>query len=157
MTITRKLLAPLVLLTIVGFAPRSLAHMVESNYILTDQLEFTSNFSTGEPFQNAPVKVYAPNNPDQPWLETTTDVEGKFAFKPDPKIPGNWEVQIGEGGHFDSYTVPVAATGVELDQIVDAGNQDMHFAESPHLLAGAALIMAGGLGVAYLTRRRPQS
>ncbi|WP_448573054.1 carboxypeptidase regulatory-like domain-containing protein [Trichothermofontia sp.] len=154
MTITRKLLAPLVLLTIVSFPLRSLAHMVESNYILTDQLEFTSTFSTGEPFQDAPVKVYAPNNPDQPWLETKTDANGKFAFKPDPKLPGNWEVQIGEGGHFDSYTVPVAAMGVELDQIVEAGKQDVHYAESPLLLAGATLMVAGGLGTAYLTRRR---
>lgn len=158
MSITRNLLAPLVLLTIVGFPLRSLAHMVESNYILTDQLEFTSTFSTGEPFQDAPVKVYAPNDPDKPWLETKTDANGKFAFKPDPTIPGNWEVQIGTGGHFDSYTVPVAAKGVELDQIVEAGNQDVHYAASPLLLAGAALIVGGGIGTAYLTRRRsPQA
>lgn len=154
MTIPRKLLAPLVLLAIVGLAPRSLAHMVESNYILTDQLEFTSTFSTGEPFASAPVKVYAPNNREKPWLEAKTDANGKFAFKPDPNIPGNWEVQIGEGGHFDSYTVPVAAQGVQLDQIVDAGRQDLHYASSPLLLAGTALVVVGSIGTAYVTRRR---
>ncbi len=157
MTITHKLLAPLVLLAIVGLSPRSLAHMVESNYILTDQLEFTSTFSTGEPFASAPVKVYAPNDPDKPWLEAKTDANGKFAFKPDPKIPGNWEVQIGQGGHFDSYTVPVAAQGVELDKIVDAGKQDLHYAGSPLLLASTALAIVGGIGTAYVTRRRPSA
>ncbi|WP_448560829.1 carboxypeptidase regulatory-like domain-containing protein [Trichothermofontia sp.] len=154
MAITHKLLVPLVLVTIVGLAPRSLAHMVESNYILTDQLEFTSTFSTGEAFADAPVKVYAPNDPEKPWLETKTDANGKFAFKPDPTLPGNWEVQIGEGGHFDSYIVPVASQGVQLDQIVDTGHRDVHYAASPLLLAGATLGVASGIGTAYLMRRR---
>lgn len=149
----RLLVALVACLALLGFPAQAWAHQVETFYFLDDQLEFQSLFSTGEAFAGATVSIYAPNNPDEPWMTTTTDDEGRFAFLPDANIPGNWEVAIEEEGHADYWTVPVGAQGVVFDGIVLESTADLHYASSL-AIAPVALALGAGAGWTALRKRR---
>ncbi|PSN18807.1 hypothetical protein C7271_10565 [filamentous cyanobacterium CCP5] len=141
------------LIVLLGFPASASAHMVETNYVMNDLLEFQSAFSTGEPLQQATVTIYAPNDSEEPWMELTTDDEGRFAFLPDPAIPGDWDVYIRLGTHEDIWTIPVnPGTGVDFDHIVDGsqGHPTIAHWPSPH---GAGMIVALGVAGVVLTTR----
>ncbi len=148
----KQLLLPLALLTALAVPGRAIAHSVETNYLQIDQMmEFETVFSSGEPLQSASVKVYAPGNPDEPWLEGQTDENGKFAFEPDSSIPGDWEVFIKEKGHADILTVPVTESGVDAEKISEAPGVHMHYLAGP--LAFFGMVIGGG----FAWSRRRQS
>ncbi len=128
----KRLLFALVLcLALIGFPTQAWAHQVETFFTLGDQLEFQSMFSTGEPFAGAEVTIYAPNDPNQPWLATSTDSQGRFTFVPDESIPGDWEIAIedsdGDQSHADYWTVPVGDKGIIYDGIVLDATEDQHY------------------------------
>lgn len=155
----RPALSALALLTAVALpiaiAPKALAHAVETDYLLTGEslLEFQSRYSTGEPMQGATVEIYAPNNPEEPWIQLTTDEEGRFAFTPDDSIQGDWEVVIKQEGHGDIWTVPVGETGIDLQNISLDTAKDVHYAASPLMMVGAGAIAIAAAGLAL--RREP--
>jgi nickel transport protein len=96
------------------------AHAIQTNYQLKlEGLEIRASYGDGEAFPDAAVTVYSPANPDEPILLGRTDAEGKFNFRPDPAVQGDWEVEIGEenDGHWDAIVVPVRAEGIDLDAI----------------------------------------
>lgn len=148
-----KVLMPLILLAVLGLPARVLAHAMETNYVLEDanKVQFTAVFSTGEPHKNAKVKIYAPNNLSEPVLETQTDENGQFTLETDQKIPGEWEVSIGESGHQDILTVPVTPKGVNLNDISEV---PVH--QSPQIPL-VAIVLSGGMGSAVLATRRLRS
>ncbi|NET36506.1 MAG: DUF4198 domain-containing protein [Cyanothece sp. SIO1E1] len=142
-----RLLMPLMLLTLLGLPTKALAHAVETNYLLGgNKLEFQSGFRTGEALAGATVKVYAPNNSTEPWMEGVTDEEGRFSFIPDASLQGDWKIKIGQGGHSDIWTVPVGADGIEADYISEGPKDDIHYAAPPLFLVGATAVV-GGIGV----------
>jgi nickel transport protein len=49
--------------------------------------------------QDAQVNVFAPDDPQTPWMNGNTDQNGRFIFSPDPTIPGTWDVQVRQAGH----------------------------------------------------------
>jgi nickel transport protein len=147
----RVLVAVVLGLVLFGFPAQALAHQVETFYFVKDELEFQSTFSTGEPFVGATVEIYAPNNPDEPWLTLTTDEEGRFSFLPDESIQGDWEVSIEQDGHADYWTVPVGEKGIEYDNIVMESNQDLHYASFDKGLVPLALALVSGM--VWLTLR----
>ncbi|NJL98765.1 MAG: hypothetical protein HC924_08100 [Synechococcaceae cyanobacterium SM2_3_2] len=53
------------------------------------------------------MRVYSPDNPQDPWLEGVTDPQGNFFFQPDAGIPGTWEVMIRQAGHGGVITLAV--------------------------------------------------
>ncbi len=110
------LLALFLLLTTLGIAAPAFAHTVETDYLVNAQsgLEIRSHYSTGEPMEKAVVKVYSPSDPSKPWMEASTDAEGRFAFLPDRSIPGDWTVKVGQTDHGDALTVEVTDQGVEI-------------------------------------------
>lgn len=139
-----RLALPIALLAIATIAPKAAAHMIETDFSLFEQeLEFTSTFSTGEPVEDAQVRIYAPDNPDEPWGELTTDETGSFSFVPDASIPGDWEIRIEKDlGHGDIWTVPVNAMGIDYENISSVEP------ETPSLFAQAnPLVVAGVLGL----------
>ncbi|HEY9878813.1 MAG TPA: carboxypeptidase-like regulatory domain-containing protein [Leptolyngbyaceae cyanobacterium] len=151
----RMLFAALSLLAVLTVPVKALAHAVETNYILDGPgLEFQSTYSTGEPLQGATVQIFAPSNPDKPWMEITADDEGRFAFTPDTSIPGDWEVVIRKEGHDDFWTVPVDKQGVEFDQIGEGPKGDIHYASSPLALTAVAAMAAVASGVCFIRRRQ---
>lgn len=96
------------------------AHNVETNYILSSQneLEIQVMYSTGEPFESAPVKIYSPTDSETPVLEGMTDEDGRFAFEADTDAdPGDWKMRIGELGHADILLVPVDENGIDIEQV----------------------------------------
>jgi nickel transport protein len=147
--------ASMILFACLGFPRGAWAHSVETDYLVSarSQLQIQAKFSTGEPFQEAPIKIYSPTNPDQPWAEGSTDAAGRFAFKPDPSIPGEWTVKIGQSDHGDILTVPVNQQGIDDQQISDAVLQrpHIHWDQQWTVLGIAAL---SGWGVRRFLRRQ---
>lgn len=143
-----------VLLSLVLFPAPTLAHSVQTDYQMeSDALQLQSTFSTGEAFGDAPVTVYAPNDSTRPWLQGTTDRQGNFSFQPDPKLVGEWSVEIGsvDADHGDMLTVPVSERGIEIDAI----SQNPY--DAPHKLARQVLVggaVLGSASVAGWLRRR---
>ncbi|NEQ97875.1 MAG: carboxypeptidase regulatory-like domain-containing protein [Cyanothece sp. SIO2G6] len=144
----------------VGIGPFELgqpaaAHMIETDYNLLDQaLEFTSTFSTGESVPDAQVSIYAPNNLDEPWLELTTDEDGRFSFTPDQSIPGDWEIHIEKDlGHQDFWTVPVNSTGIDYHNIV-MGTDDSSTVADNGVWAEVAAIIGLGIAAGIITYKR---
>lgn len=112
----------IMLLTFLGSPSTAFAHLLETNYLIPTQtkLEIQAVFSSGEPLPLAPVKVFAPNDPSKPWMEGTTDEQGKFAVVIDKSIEGEWEVEIGDlenSEHGDILTIPVGKSGIEGNEI----------------------------------------
>lgn len=149
------LVASLILVTCLGFPAGAMAHSVETDYLVSarSQFQLQAKFSTGEPFQEAPIKIYSPSNPDQPWAEGTTDTEGRFAFNPDPSLPGDWTVKIGQSDHGDILTVPVTNQGIDDQNISDARLERPHLHWDNQLLV-LGLAALSGLGVRRFLRRK---
>lgn len=130
------------------------AHSVETDYWMSaGQFQFASMFGDGSPLEGAPVRIYSPENPDEPVIEGTTDAAGSFAFTPDPAVEGEWTVRIGDmTDHGDILTVPVNEAGVEMDEIVQAPYAAPHWWQRQVGVATAAF--GGGLGSVAVFRRR---
>ena len=113
-------------------ADQAMGHSVETDYLLSPDngLALDVNFSTGEPLAEAPVKIYSPDNPEEPWMEGETDENGQFSFLPEDGIEGEWTVEIGEKSHADFLSVPVKDDGIQLEQI-SQGHADAMVAQSP--------------------------
>ncbi len=92
-----------------GWGLPVLAHGVEMEHRRVSSVEVQARFETGEPMANAQVLVYAPDNPDEPWQQGTTDDQGRFSFVPDDALPGSWEVMVRQAGHGAIATIPVTA------------------------------------------------
>lgn len=65
----------------------------------TAGIAIQARYDTGQPMAEAQVSIFAPDNPAKPWATGQTDTEGRFAFVPDPTIPGTWAVQARQAGH----------------------------------------------------------
>ena len=79
-----------------------------SNITVTQQaVEIQATFEDGSPMATAQVRVYAPNRPETPLLNGTTDKQGKFWFTPNAE--GNWEVTVRQAGHGQTTTFVVEA------------------------------------------------
>lgn len=153
-SIVFKLLIPLAAIsTSLGLSRPVHAHNVETNYILSSQneLEIQVIYSTGEPFESAPVKVYSPDDFETPILEGTTDENGRFAFEADTEVDaGDWKMKIGELGHADILLVPVDENGIDIDQV--SRNTSTPDQPNGYLAAGLA-IFSLGLGAKVLRSR----
>ncbi|MEM9219783.1 MAG: hypothetical protein AAGD25_36320 [Cyanobacteria bacterium P01_F01_bin.150] len=136
-----------------GFTSPAQAHNVETNYILSGQneLEIQVMYSTGEPFESAPVKIYSPNDPENPVLEGTTDATGRFAFAADTEAEaGEWKMKIGELGHADILHVPVDENGIDIEQV---SRHDPASDSHNHYWAVGVAMISLGIGAKALHSR----
>jgi nickel transport protein len=143
------LLSWLTPLALLGLPSAAWGHAIETNYafdLFNSELAFTSTFSTGEGVAGADYKVYAPNNPEQPWLEGVLDEAGNFSFLPDTSIAGDWKIHIKKEGHEDIWIVPVENDRIEFDQISQEMAGDIHYAQTLPAPWHLGLV-AGGLGL----------
>uniref|UniRef100_B8HTV2 YtkA-like domain-containing protein n=1 Tax=Cyanothece sp. (strain PCC 7425 / ATCC 29141) TaxID=395961 RepID=B8HTV2_CYAP4 len=156
------LIALLLLFTTLGLASPALAHTVETNYEIAHkaELKLHSQYSTGEPLKQAPIRVYAPSSADKPWLESTTDVQGQFAFTPDRSLWGEWFVEIGDftqNDHSDALTVAVHPAGIEVKEIQEKQAQapaQTPFSFHPQLIVLGFAALSGGIGKLFSSRWR---
>ncbi|AFZ48040.1 hypothetical protein Cyast_2090 [Cyanobacterium stanieri PCC 7202] len=89
---------------------KTFAHGVVLDYEKVDAIALIAQYDTGEPMSNAQVVVYAPNNPDEPYLQGVADENGNFTFTPDKTITGNWTVRVRTAGHGSIINIPVEST-----------------------------------------------
>jgi hypothetical protein len=151
----RAILAILLIVSVVlGLPGTAIAHSVQTDYLVASnsEMDLEVTFSTGEAFENAPVKVYAPTQLSQPWLEGQTDAKGRFAFKPDRTLKGDWRVEVGmvnTGDHGDILTVPVGEHGIESQRISD------NLPQQPNRPSGVRVaVVYGVLGMLLLVTRK---
>jgi nickel transport protein len=144
-----------------GFTAPALAHTVETNYQIAEhkKLETHSLYSTGEPFSQAPVRVYAPNGSDLPWLSAQTDAQGQFTFTPDTQIAGRWLVEIGQSDHADNITLDVSRQGVQVKEINEKAQAEIapvaHPFQQQWLVLGFATVF-GSLGTRLFASYRQE-
>ncbi|PSO48516.1 MAG: hypothetical protein BRC33_09490 [Cyanobacteria bacterium SW_9_44_58] len=103
--------------------PPALAHGVAIAHRQTSAIEIRATYDNGDPMSNAQVVVYAPNNPAEPWLKGTTTEKGTFAFVPDRKMQGAWDVKVRQSGHGDLISIPVENAETASSQQTQAGNR----------------------------------
>ncbi|NDJ75979.1 MAG: hypothetical protein GYB65_06945 [Chloroflexi bacterium] len=99
---------------------------VAATPITTIQVALHAQFDTGEAMDEAQVVVYAPDNPQDPFLTGTCDAEGRYAFAVDLGRPGVWEIQVRKAGHGDWLKIDLDENAIEFEEVpVDtAGDAD---------------------------------
>ncbi len=75
-----------------------------------EAVEIYATYDSGEPMVEAQVQIFAPDDPQHPYVQGKTDAAGRYVFV--PTQPGNWEVSVRQAGHGDIAVVPVAPGGV---------------------------------------------
>lgn len=100
-------------------ARQARSHGVKIDYEMTQAIAIDAKFDSGEPMANAQVTVYAPEDPTEPWLQGTTDNQGRFIFAPDPAQSGNWAVRVRHAGHGNLLNIAIAPPAE-----ADAGAQE---------------------------------
>lgn len=154
---------------------KAVAHQVQTNYILNGQsdaaatspllaapqaeadasLELRSTFGNGQPLKGASVTVYSPEQPNRVWEKGLTDSEGRYTFKPDESITGEWEVNIKRDGHQDIIHVPVTGEGIDSELIAQGSEiKDIHYASSPLMAVGSLAIAAASIGFARYSSKK---
>lgn len=90
------------------------AHGVHLDFTPMDVMEVQARYDTGEPMAGAQVTVFAPGDPQTPWLTGQTDPQGRFWFRPDGE--GSWQVRIRQAGHGGIVTIPVDSSSGDPSQ-----------------------------------------
>jgi nickel transport protein len=94
------------LLNLLIFQPNTHAHGIKIIPEINQAISLQAEYDSGLPMQQAQVIVYAPNQPNKPWMQGITNEEGKFIFIPDSKLSGNWQIKVSQAGHGNSINVP---------------------------------------------------
>ena len=106
-----------------------------------------ATYDNGDPFVEADVLVFAPENRETPWLSGKTDRQGRFFFVPD--ADGSWLIRIKDAeGHAASNTLKVANRAIE-----DDGRGEGRASKGTRVLIGLAIVF-GLFGLFSLVRRR---
>lgn len=143
-TRVQMFIATLALLVVASPAQLAFAHGVDLSITPREGAEVKAAFDGGEPMVGAQVSVFAPGEPDEPWLLGTTDAEGRFFFVPDANLPGTWEAQIRQAGHGGTVRIEVepAAAAPATEAAGPAPPAEARLDLEP---TGAAQPTAGGL------------
>ncbi|MEB3232123.1 MAG: carboxypeptidase regulatory-like domain-containing protein [Leptolyngbyaceae bacterium] len=156
MSIKSLLLSALVPLATLAIASPALAHNVETNYILSNDaaLDVQVLYSDGQPFGDAPVAIYSPDDFETPIYQGMTNEAGRFSFYPGENAEqGDWKLKIGELGHGDILLVPVDNEGIDIELVGQAtpGQQDDNMV---YWAVGLGLLSAGATA-RIMTARKP--
>lgn len=136
-----------------GSAKTASAH--GANIDLSEAVELTAKFDTGEPMSDAQVSIYSPNDPETPWAKGTTNSEGQFLFVPETSQPGTWEITVRKAGHGHTTTMAVEENQAIGGSALNAGQGQS--ASAPRWISMAAVVW-GFVGTAlFFSRRTPKS
>lgn len=110
-------LTPLSLgLFLLGASAPVYGHGAAAEYRQVSAIEVRGSYDNGDPISEAQISIYAPENPNEPWLEGTTQEDGTFVFVPDPEQTGDWVARVRKGGHGDMTTIEVETPQEEETQ-----------------------------------------
>jgi nickel transport protein len=151
-------LLPLLTISTFMWSGKALAHASHVQYRQTQAVELEASYDDGTPMANAQVIVYAPDDPTTPWLQGTTDAEGKFIFVPDSSLPGNWDVTVRQAGHGNIVNIPWGEENVASDTDT-ATEASTNAAYNPlQRLVMAAVGVWGFVGTAlFFSRKKTQN
>lgn len=152
------LLAPLVVALLVlaaAGARTASAHgaFVEARQVGAVVVE--ARFDAGDPMAGAQVAVFAPGDPDAPWLLGVADGDGRFIFTPDDQ-PGAWRVEARRAGHGAAATVTLAgysAAPPPAGPLVEPATGPFAAAPLQRAVMGACVVW-GFVGTALYLRRK---
>lgn len=107
-------------------------------------------YGPNDPARNAPVTVFSPADPANPYQTGQTDQSGVFVFAPNQ--PGEWRVTADDSeGHREEARVTVAPDGAIQIQSHSHGRGNT-------LLTGLSVLFGiTGLTLWWTSRRRPGS
>ncbi|MBP0020927.1 MAG: carboxypeptidase regulatory-like domain-containing protein [Cyanobacteria bacterium SBLK] len=94
-------------ITFSGLARPAFSHGIDLKYRNVEAMQIQATYDSGEPMIEARVTVYAPNDPETPWLIGNTDKNGYFLLIPDRSLPGNWDIKVRQSGHGRITTIPI--------------------------------------------------
>lgn len=94
------------LLNLLILQPNSHAHGVKIIPEINQAISLKAEYESGLPMQKAQVIVYAPNQPNKPWMQGITNEDGQFIFIPNSKLSGNWQIKVSQAGHGNIINVP---------------------------------------------------
>ncbi|MGL5508101.1 MAG: hypothetical protein ACRDB1_00660, partial [Microcoleaceae cyanobacterium] len=83
---------------------------------INQAISLQAEYESGLPMQQAQVIVYAPNQPNKPWMQGMTNNEGKFIFIPDNKLSGNWQIKVSQAGHGNIINVPYFSSKIVAEK-----------------------------------------
>ncbi|WP_172820833.1 hypothetical protein [Cyanobium sp. NIES-981] len=132
------------------------AHAIESSLeritAVNDELMLESRFSTGEPADDAVVRLLPPGG--EPIEVGRTDASGRIRFSLPSQAAKDWEVQVDRGpGHRDYLELSeTGRTGAALG-LRPPLNSRRGVNDPWYLLAGLTLIGGGAAGMLALRRR----
>ena len=84
------------------------AHGTAIDYSLAVTVDLQANYDSGEPMSEAQITVYAPSDPQTPYLQGIADENGRFIFEPDTNNVGLWSVAVRTAGHGEIISTPVS-------------------------------------------------
>lgn len=133
--------------------PPGHSHAIESSLerlsALNDQLLLEARFGTGEPADDAVVRLLPPGG--EPLAIGRTDARGRLQFRLPSQVGDDWELQVDRGpGHRDYLELPGSAPAAPARPV---SSLTLSPGWSP-LLAGG-LLGLGGLGL-LRHRRQPE-
>lgn len=149
-------LTPLSLgLFLLGTSAPALAHGATAEYRQVRAIEVRGSYDNGDPMSEAQVTIYAPENPNEPWLEGTTQEDGTFVFVPDPEQTGDWVARVRKGGHGDMTTIKAEIAQAEETQ-TQASSNDWQGGSYTPLQRGLMAILGvwGFVGTALFFARK---
>ncbi len=100
------------LLNLLILQPNTQAHGIKITPEINQAISLQAEYESGLPMQQAQVIVYAPNQPNKPWMQGMTNQDGKFIFIPDGKLSGNWQIKVSQAGHGNIINIPYFPTQV---------------------------------------------
>jgi nickel transport protein len=104
-------------ITLLSLARPAFSHGTDLKYRNVEAMQIQATYDSGEPMSEANVTVYAPNDPETPWLIGNTDKNGYFLFIPDRSLAGNWDIKVRQSGHGSMTTIPISEIGSEIESV----------------------------------------
>ncbi len=123
------------------------AHGTAIDYSLAVTVDIQAAYDSGEPMSEAQVTVYAPSDPETPFLQGIADENGRFIFEPDTNDVGLWSVSVRTAGHGEIINIPVSQ-----DEISGAGGGGL---SNLQRMVIAAAVIWGFVGTALYYQAKP--
>lgn len=142
------------LLAITGGISPGMAHGVKINSRSSQAIEIEAMYDSGEPMSNGQVTIYAPDEPSTPWLEGTTDDQGRFLFIPDLGKLGNWEVKVRQTGHGNLISIPIQGSADSTAPVILSHNSSSNYSPMQTTVMMVSIIW-GCIGTAlYFSQKK---
>ncbi len=106
---------------VLGFAAPAWPHAALVELAPAEGVAVQARYDDGTAMAGAQIVVFAPDDPQRPWLTGRADDEGWFRFVPAPDLAGRWTVQARQAGHGAMAHVELGGEGAASVWTAPAG------------------------------------